>query len=1000
MLEELLKGGFSKVGALKVLAQNEARRETVPGRLGGARRTLCAFEDLHRRAFRPFVFVLFLASITFTSLTPCFAQPALVSTLIGGAAHQYPFSAGVPGPNAAIYSVAGIALDVAGNLFVADRVGNRVIRIDHQTGLASAYAGTGVPGVSGDGGPANIAELSSPSTLAVDAAGGLYIFENQRIRKVDAATGLISTYVVTGYLSAAPGSGYNALALDPSGNLIFTYLKYVTPGSNQPSSFIYRVDAATKAITTIAGGGSTTPANGVGALSANFSWLGGVRFDPAGNLYFGDRINNCIWKIAAGSSTLALVAGSGKCADSGDGGPGTSAAICFPTSLVVDSSGGLLFSSAKDENSAVNLIRRVDLTTGIITAVAPATGSAPSPFGSVVDLAVGVSGQILASDSPAPLGLQINPPPPGTAPNQVLQFVPSTGAVSPVAGNGQSLSYSPDTLTNWLDLPLTISDLAVNPDGNIFVFAEGRIYEANFQTGILQRIAGTGAPGATGDGGPALQASFGGNTHGYSLAMYINSAGDIYLADGVNGGIRRIDSQTGVITTAVPNAANVGFHDVGVCGPAVDPAGDVFYADFNHLGQILRADGITGNITVYAGNASVINDSDGTLAADATLQGPCPWLVDPTGALYFDENETSGTPLRRIDPQSGLLSTASVLQGLYLSGLTRDSSGNFYFTQTYDPLDGSGNVIGSIPVSGGGTKIIARLPAGDAGDGSVLSSAQFQIAGPIGLDPQGNLLLVSNGRVRKIGFVTGNQPVFGPASILNAASLTNGVAPNTWATLFGQQLASKLTAANATPLPTTLDNTSVQIVDSSGKTYQAQLEFVGPNQINFLMPAGVAIGQAQLTVVDQSAASAPQPLTILSQAPGLFTANSSGTGVAAGFALYVYPDGTQQSVPLYKLDFATEMYVPNPTPIPTSGDVVYLTLFGTGWTGITTASASLSIGGASVPLVYVGPQGSFAGLDQINVGPLPTSLKQNPGVVNLEFSVGTSQVNVVQIGVY
>ena len=150
-----------------------------------------------------------------------------------------------------------MAVDAAGNLFIADYANHRVRRVDAVTGVITTVAGTGVPDHNGDGIPATAANLGSPLGVAVDAAGNLFITEtgNNRIRKVDAATGMITTVAGTG------GPGYSgdggpaagaavgfprAMAVDAAGNL------YIADANN---SRIRKVDAATGVITTVAGTG-------------------------------------------------------------------------------------------------------------------------------------------------------------------------------------------------------------------------------------------------------------------------------------------------------------------------------------------------------------------------------------------------------------------------------------------------------------------------------------------------------------------------------------------------------------------------------------------------------------------------------------------------------------------------------------------------------------------------------------------------------------------------
>src|SRR5579859_8274472 len=106
--------------------------------------------------------VMRFAIIALLRLGALWGQSALVSTLVGGGTPQYPFTAGVPGPNAAIYRAAGIAADSFANVFVADLQTNRILRVDHATGATTIYAGTGVAGTGGDGGPAIAAQFDGP----------------------------------------------------------------------------------------------------------------------------------------------------------------------------------------------------------------------------------------------------------------------------------------------------------------------------------------------------------------------------------------------------------------------------------------------------------------------------------------------------------------------------------------------------------------------------------------------------------------------------------------------------------------------------------------------------------------------------------------------------------------------------------------------------------------------------------------------------------------------
>jgi uncharacterized protein (TIGR03437 family) len=226
-----------------------------------------------------------------------------------------------------------LAIDSHNNLYLIDV--NRVRVITASSGAITTVAGNNAPGLAGDGGPAKQAELNAPATLALDSAANLYIADtgNRRIRLVTAATGIISTIAGTsqnGDGGLAAGAVLNspmAVAVDAAGDLFIA-----------ESSLIRKVSAATGVISTFAGGGTSAP-NGVPALQAKLSPLSLV-FDSAGNLIVGEE--GLIVSIDSGG-TVTTIAGTGVYGFSGDGGPAAAAQVGVVSALAIGSSGALLF---------------------------------------------------------------------------------------------------------------------------------------------------------------------------------------------------------------------------------------------------------------------------------------------------------------------------------------------------------------------------------------------------------------------------------------------------------------------------------------------------------------------------------------------------------------------------------------------------------------------------------------------------------------------------------
>jgi sugar lactone lactonase YvrE len=224
------------------------------------------------------------------------------------------------------------AFDPSGNLYIAD-IGDCRVRKVSPAGTISTFAGTGICGYAGDGGPATSATLLAPQAVAADGNGNVYIADtgNEVIRKVD-SNGTITTFVSTLINNGAATSARSlALAVDGNGNLYtsdgFFAVWKITPDGT---------------MSVVAGSLFSVGYNGDG-IPATQAWLFipiGVAVDRAGNLYISDWLNDRIRKVDA-NGIISTVAGNGVFGFSGDGGPATSAALFEPTDVAVDSRGNI-----------------------------------------------------------------------------------------------------------------------------------------------------------------------------------------------------------------------------------------------------------------------------------------------------------------------------------------------------------------------------------------------------------------------------------------------------------------------------------------------------------------------------------------------------------------------------------------------------------------------------------------------------------------------------------
>ncbi len=444
----------------------------------------------------------------------------------------------------------------------------------------------------------------------------------------------------------------------------------------------------------------------------------------------------------------------------------------------------------------------------------------------------------------------------------------------------------------------------------------------------------------------AIQPNFGGVEDAFIAKL--NAAGSSFVYSTYLGGARA-DNGRGIAVDALGNAYIIGytlsqdFPTVEALQPVFGGSGDGFVAKINAAGSALLYS------TYLGGNG----DENSGIIADITPS--CAIAVDALGNAYVTgKTESQNFPVvRAINP---------VLRGdndAYLAKLDPAGSELIYSTylgSTFMGNNGFDERGLAIAVTRLGTVFLT---------GQVLKN-DYQTMLPVQSAYGGGL---SDAFVTRI-----SAPDIPGIFTLSAASFVGGsFAPESIVTAFGSNLAAGTETATTTPLPTALQGTSVNVKDKQGVERAAPLFFVSPGQANFLLPPGTAAGKAQITIINAQNNSLNTTVLVEPVAPGLFSADATGQGLAAAVAVRVKADGSQIFEPVVQLDGFGRL-VAAPIDLGPESDQVFLILFGTGWRG----NASLSnvvarIGDVDAMVSYAGPQGSFVGEDQINLR-IPRSL--------------------------
>ena len=834
---------------------------------------------------------------------------AVVTTLAGSGVAG---SANGTGASATFNGPVGLAVDSAGNYYVAD-YGSHKIRKITPTGVVTTLAGSGTAG-SADG-TGSAATFNHPIGVAVDSQGNVYIAEysSHKIRKVTTG-GVVTTLAGTGAAGSADGSAAAATFYNPVGVAVDVYgnvyvgdynsnkIRKITTGGvvstlagsgvagsvdgtgssatfDHPQSVAVTMSGdvivseignkirkvtASGVVSTIAGSGTASAVDGIG-VSATFNVPYGVAVDAAGNIYVADSVSNRIRKVTPSGlvSTLA-----GSIAGNADG-VGSSATFDNPEGICVDSGGNVCVA-----DYANNKIRKITLGTAIAGATS-ATYTIPSATAGDAgdyDCVVTGNGGSVASVPTSLLVFTSTP---------VTTSVISGGSVTLSAGavGTGSLSYqwrkrgATGTVTTFAGSGATgsadgtgtaatfngIQGCAVDVNGNTYAadYSNHKIRKIT-AAGVVTTFAGSGATGSA--DGQGTSASF-----SFPAGVAVDGFGNVYVADPFGNRIRKI-TPSGLVSTLAGNGTASGVDGTGTgatfnspWGLTFDAYGVLYVAEAG--GHRVRKVSPSGVVTTLAGSG-VAGSADGTGAA-ATFNGLQKIAVDKNGVVYVADYYNN--KVRKITA-AGVVTTiagSGVLGGLDgigtsatfggICGLSLDVNGSLYVS------DHDTHKIRKVTV-GGVVSTYAGSGAAGGADGTG-TAATFTAPADVSVDGAGNLFVASNNTMRKIttgtniGGATGVSYTLSGAAVGDAADYDVVVTDNATGISWASPAASLFVFTTQPVANTTLSvggslSLSVAATGQGTLTYQWQKNGVN---ISGATSATYSIG----TVVSGDAGTSP-----------------------------------------------------------------------------------------------------------------------------------------------
>ncbi len=677
---------------------------------------------------------------------PAASQPVRIIDRFAGGSN----GDGGPATGASLTPV-GTAVDNQGNVFVADQVNNRVRRIDAATGIITTVAGNGTAGDTGDGGPAEEASLNLPADVDVDDAGNVFIADqnNHKIRRVDAVTGIIKTIA---------GNGTPGFSGDGQGPATQAQLHAPVSVAVGSEGSVYISDSRNLRIRRVfPAGGIETYAGQSGGFRSPWA----LTIDNDENLYITDVGFSQVLRVDTNREITSFAGSSfGLCENA------VPAETCFRNPL------GIGFDEAANAivvaDTGNHLIRSVPLSGGIVTTIA-----------GVGSVGIGIPGYN-GDDQPAVLANLNGPRGVDAHPsrgvfiadegNGRLRLVDrsATPQITTIAGNG-NLPYGGDggaALSAKLQLPNAV---ATDFQGNVFISdsANRRIrkVDSNLQ---ITTFAGNGDPGSSGDGGQATQA-----TLTFPAGLAADSLGNVYIADSSAHVVRRV-APSGIITRILGtgHASSSGDGGTATSATTLRPAGLAVYENPSGTqrylyvaepssNKIRRVDLNANVVHLFAGTGTFGYNGEGSPATSKQLAVPSDVATDAAGNVYIADQANNrirrvsgntittvaGNGNRGFSGDGGLAISASLAGP---ESVDVDSLSNIFIEDTGNVRIRVVTTDGNIQTAAGTGSTTGSIdgeggnPNDDLGDGGPATQASFSRPAGLAIDPAGNLFIADS----------------------------------------------------------------------------------------------------------------------------------------------------------------------------------------------------------------------------------------------------------------